>query len=237
MPEPSIQCSTCEVGLCTIYAPTLAVAPDQVCAQRQKIVKARAHQVICRAGERGDLVYTIYSGWACRAMQFPDGRRQILAFLLPGDTINVEAVVTADYAPPFSVRALTDITMCAFKAEAVHDIIFSNDAQRRRFASYIISQMSLTDQRLADLGQRRAVGRIAQLVLDLESTLRARGLIAGDTFEFPLRQEDLGDALGLTASHVNRTLVALRQSGVLELRQGKLQLLDRQALADIAAKY
>lgn len=237
MPGSSLQCSTCDVGSCAIYAPTLASAPEQVCTQRQKIVKARAHQLICRAGERDEFVYTIYSGWACRAMQFPNGRRQILAFLLPGDTINVEAVVSADHAPPFSVRALTDVTLCAFKGETVHDIIFSSDAQRRHFATCMIRQMSLTDHRLADLGQRRAVGRIAQLVLDLESTLRARGLIAGDTFEFPLRQEDIGDALGLTASHVNRTLVALRQSRVFELRQGRLQLFDRRALVDIVAKY
>jgi CRP-like cAMP-binding protein len=114
-------------------------------------------------------------------------------------------------------------------------VVDANEVQQRSFSAHVQHMLNQAERRLVDIGRRRAVARIARLVLDIHATLRARGLVAGDTFEFPLRQEDLADALGITTAHANRTLLTLRRLGALDIRQGQARLLDIDALKRIGA--
>jgi CRP-like cAMP-binding protein len=229
-----ITCENCRTGPHTIYGPTFRQHPDSIQAKRSEILRFKAHQTILRADEAARSAYIVRSGWAYRAAQCPDGRRQILSFFVPGDTINIEAVWVEGHRVPFAVRALTDIELCSFEAGALKDIVFSDAAQQHCFAAHVQHQIAFLEHRLLDVGRRRAVARIARLVLDLEQLLRSRGLADGDVFDFPLRQEDIGDALGMTASHINRTLAALRQRGILSLAQGRAHILNRDELEKIA---
>lgn len=193
---------------------------------RTAVLRFRAHQVIKRPNEAIDRVYTLKEGWACRSVMFQDGRRQILSFMLPGDTICVEGICVEDYALPYQARALTDVTLCSFSPTRLHDVVFASEQQREFFARYVLEQKALAERRLADIGRRRAMGSLAQLVLELFRTLSARGLAEGTVIDFPLRQEDIADALGLTPAHVNRTLVLLKRRGVMEISQSKLRVMD-----------
>lgn len=231
----SLACGECKVGKSTIYAPTFCRSPDQVQAKRTRVVRVRPRQIIQRAHETPTAIYTIKSGWACRAVHFSDGRRQIVSFLLPGDAVNTEAMWQRRLEADVTTRALTEVTLCAFEPAAMHDMISASDEQRFALASFQRRTQAMSERRLVDIGKRRAVARVARLVLDLESVLRERRLCSGDVVDFPLRQEDVADALGLTAAHVNRTLVGLRRDGVFELRQGKAHFHDRAELERIGA--
>ena len=73
--------------------------------------------------------------------------------------------------------------------------------------------------------------RVATLLLDIRSRLRLVDGSSGSTFELPLTQQDLGDAVGLTKTHVNRSLRALEATGFLE-RDGKIiRIVDVDALS------
>lgn len=228
-------CNTCKIGALTIYAPTFAQSPQTICGLRKQVVRYRAHQTIQRAGEVPSRAYTLLKGWACRAIHFPDGRRQILSVLLPGDTICIENIWVDNYKVPFTVRSLTDVVLCAFEPRDLLGIVDANVPQQRMFSTHVQHMINQAERRLVDIGRRRAVARIARLVLDIHSTLRERGLVEGETFEFPLRQEDLADALGITTAHANRTLLTLRRMGALEIRLGQARLLDIEALKRIGA--
>ncbi len=232
-PDQIADCATCNIGAAAIYGPTFLKSAALVSDKRISTLRFKAHQIIHRSGETPKISYTLKEGWAYRAVNLHDGRRQILSFVLPGDTICIEAIWVPNYRVPFTVRTLTDVTLCGFPPEALNDIINSNAAQRDCFAVHIQRQSALAERRLLDVGQRRAIARIACLVLDLESVLRSRDLSHGDTIAFPIRQEDIGDSLGLTTAHVNRTLLELRRRGVLDIRQGQAHLLDRQELKKI----
>jgi CRP-like cAMP-binding protein len=227
-------CANCTVGPIAIYAPTLAERPEAVCAARAQVLHFRAHQIIKRADEPIDWVYTLRQGWACRSVQFPDGRRQILSFLLPGDTINFEAICVESYAASYAVRALTDVTLCAFRPAALHEITSADSYQRQFSARYMLGQKEAAERRLADIGRRRALGSLSQLILELYILLRHRGLARANSASFPLRQEDLADALGLTPAHVNRTLLELKRRAILEIRRGELLIHDLDHLQAIA---
>ena len=85
------------------------------------------------------------------------------------------------------------------------------------------------------LGRGNAVERIATLMLDFRGRLMQAGLVNGDDFQLPLTQEQIGDHLGLTVVHVNRTLKKLREEGVLTAASGRARIHDVEALASYAA--
>lgn len=230
-----INCAACPIGPLTIYGASVQECPEEVCAKRKAVLRARPHQLIQSAGDPADWVFTVFRGWALRSVHFPDGRRQVIAILLPGDTGPMEALWAPGQRFHSSVRALTHVVMCTFSPEDMRAMVFGSETQRERVAGFTLRQKTRIERLLADIGRRRAIGRVAQLVLDLDETLRERGMTHGDGFEFPLRQEDIADMLGLTKAHVNRTLVTLRKQSVLEIKQGWLHLLNRQLLTEIAA--
>ena len=235
MKASEVNCQNCAVGPSTLYSVTHAKTPEAITTLRRETVTFRAHQVIQKAGDMPKTTYTLLSGWAYRAVHFKDGRRQILSFLMPGDMINVGSIWIEEFTIGFYVRALTDVRLCAFDSDDLRRVINSSEAQQARFAAHIQRQFLLAERRLVDVGQRLATARIARLVLDLAATLRDRGLSTGDAIEFPLRQEDIADALGLTTAHVNRTLLKLRRLGLLDLKLGRAHILDRAKLQIMGA--
>ena len=84
------------------------------------------------------------------------------------------------------------------------------------------------------LGRRTAISRLAQLFCELRLRLRTVGLAQNDSYHFPLTQVEIGECLGLTSVHVNRTLQELRRRGLVELERRQVRILDLPALQSIA---
>lgn len=79
---------------------------------------------------------------------------------------------------------------------------------------------------LVNIGQRDAYERVAHLLSELWLRMKMVGLTTGNSFELPVTQIELGDTLGLTSVHVNRTLQRLRADGLINLAQGRLHIPD-----------
>jgi CRP-like cAMP-binding protein len=189
---------------------------------------ARPRQTIIRAGERLIGIPVLVEGWAVRVSRLPDGRRQILSFLLPGDLISVGAAFTERLA--YFVEAVTPVR-CIYYDRA--DFTAQLSADPRKFNAFVKLLLSDKDRAFdlaVDLGRRDASERIARLILHLMQRLEARGLVSENAFDLPLRQQHIADATGLTSVHVNRVFCALRQNGIVEMRNGRLKVLDLAAL-------
>jgi CRP-like cAMP-binding protein len=89
-------------------------------------------------------------------------------------------------------------------------------------------------ERLTSLGRRDAVGRVAHLLLEVHGRLQRRGGGDAKGGPVPLKQAHIADALGLSVEHANRALAVLRKDGVATLAKGRLDILDRQAMEDVA---
>jgi CRP-like cAMP-binding protein len=79
---------------------------------------------------------------------------------------------------------------------------------------------------IANIGQRNAIARTAHLISELSVRLAQAGMVHNGRFEIPLTQEDLGDTLGITSVHMNRTLMELRARWLLDLRSKRAYLHD-----------
>jgi CRP-like cAMP-binding protein len=85
-----------------------------------------------------------------------------------------------------------------------------------------------------NLGRRDARGRIAHLLCELADRLEASGVVNGAAYDFPITQEQIADATGLTPVHTNRTLQALRKDGLISLTASRLEIVDWDRLVELA---
>lgn len=174
----------------------------------------------------------IISGWAARVRELRDGRRQLVQLILPGDPL----------APQLQVHDQLQLVQCLTMVQAVDGtavrlaardpVKFPGIAAATELAA--AQERALMMEQVTRLGRQTAYERMANLFFELHYRCKAVGLVHGDSFPFPLTQESLGDLLGLSVVHVNRTLQLMRREGVIQLRQGRLTLLNQAMLATTA---
>lgn len=176
--------------------------------------------------------YVFEDGWACLYRVLNDGRRQIVNFVIPGDFVGLAAFSTpiADY----SVSALTACKVRSFRTARLADTARRLPALQQVFEWSVRRDLAILQERVVDIGRRTARERMAHLLLELMYRLRAVGLCDDRVFDLPLTQEMLGDALGLSIVHVNRTLRRLNHDGLIRYRPGRIEIVDGDRLAEIA---
>lgn len=167
--------------------------------------------------------HLILSGWAARVRILLDGRRQFLNFLLPGDIVGLYHHQRP--VAPTSIITLTEVTTC------VPPDLGALPALDEAYAiSHALDEAYLLAQ-IARLGRMNAMERIGDLMLELHERLELSELTHGRSFDLPITQETLADALGLTAVHVNRMLQAARRGGDLIWSSRSMTIPDPHALA------
>jgi len=227
---PCLECPVRTVTVCG-FIPEAQLARDS--GVRLGFRHIRAKRVFQREGDRTAEVFTVYAGWAFRFRLLPDGRRQILTFFLPGDLIGVHSL--SHSAVQSTLQAVNDLTLCAFDITRYKAAARENAEPRRKLEEERRKRVQFMDELIIDLGRRSAQERIVRLILEFYVRERARNAVDSDSFEFPLRQEHLADALGLTVVHVSRTLASLRAQKLLSLTRNMLKILDLQRLAALGA--
>lgn len=195
-----------------------------------RFVDAR-RDLICE-GDKPRYVHLVLEGWACRYKQLPDGKRQIVALFIPGDfcDANVYILKSMDH----SIGAITRLKVAMITPEEMNEL--TADRPRITQALWWHELVSAAVQRewTLNLGQRSAYERLAHLLIELYVRLNIVGRAHDGRCDFPLTQNDLADATGLTSVHVNRTLQELRRDGLIELERKQLQILDLQRMIDVA---
>jgi CRP-like cAMP-binding protein len=224
------RCNACQIRRFAPYSdvPATSIKFLQSARAGHRLLPPRRN--IYHEERKSDEVFTLYDGWAFTYKLLPDGRRQILDFLLPGSFIGLH-MLWFD-AMPHSVQTLTPVSLCVFDKEKFRDLLKGKPEYDWELLKYSASCQALSDERLSDLGRRTAKERIARLVLDIHDQMAVRGLVNGGIFRFYLRQEHIADALGLTKVHVSRTLQALRHEGLLEISRRTATILDMRGLKE-----
>jgi CRP-like cAMP-binding protein len=176
----------------------------------------------------GDVLF-LREGWAYRYRLLADGRRQVVNFLIPGDLIGPFTPTAKQFA-----ATLTTSSLCRLARRDLADAIRDRPAFSAAVEAMIAAEYDLLAERTVSLGRRNAKERLSHLLLELSERLKRVGLVAKDSFALPLTQEMIGDALGLSVVHVNRTLRALREEGLASVGYGRATIHDREALSRVA---
>jgi CRP-like cAMP-binding protein len=171
-------------------------------------------------------------GLACRYKMLPDGGRQIMAFMLPGDFCDIHIAVLE--AMDHSIVTLTKAQVASLPRLQMEALVEARPAITRAFWWSQLVDQGVLRAWIVSMGRRKSTERIAHLMCELYIRMRNIGLATDDQCEMPLTQIVLADAVGLTPVHVNRVLRQLRLDKVMDLRSGSLTILDPAKLARIA---
>lgn len=191
-----------------------------------------ANRDILQAGEVGGNVLIWTAGWGFRYKTWPEGKRQILDFLLPGDLIGLQSGLLG--IVDHSVRSLTVAKLCAFDSRGLEDLFRNHGNVALALAKNRSLEERRMDARFAMVGRRSAVERLAFLFVDLLEWLGGEGGLEMNRCSFPLRRQHMADAVGLTGAHVNRTLNQFRRDRFATIERGVLTVGDYPALVRLS---
>jgi CRP-like cAMP-binding protein len=228
-------CFECDLRARGVFKP---VTPDELRVindmKREHLVLPAGAEII-RAGDGAPELFTLYSGWAFRFKSLSDGRRQILNFLLPGDLLGLQAAMFD--AAQYGIEALTEIQLCKLPRRKVWELFEKMPGLAFDVAWLGSREESHVDENLTSAGRRSAIERTAALIIALYKRARALGMVSDETFVFPLTQQHIADALGLSLVHTNKTLARLRRMGMFKRTNGSMTVTNPRILERVAQHF
>jgi CRP-like cAMP-binding protein len=183
-------------------------------------------------GDEPQVLHVILDGLACRYKILADGRRQITAFLVPGDLCDFHVFLLPRVDD--NVATLAPSLVASVPRQEVEAALAERPVLARAFWSSLLRDVSILREWLVNVGRRSAYERMAHLLWELYLRHAAVGKVSEGAFHLPLTQADLADALGLSTVYVNKTITRLRASGIIETDRRQIRVLRPEELSMIA---
>lgn len=227
-------CRACPLRSLSAFKPLPEEKIDFIQSLKSNHLSIDAGGWIIHAGQTAEL-FTLFSGWAFRFKTLPDGRRQILNFMLPGDLLGLQASLFSDAL--YDVVALTAVELCVFPRSKIW-LLFDRTPELAFDITWLgAREESQVDDNLLTVGARSATEKVAALIIGLYRRASSLGMVRDKTLLFPLSQQHIADALGLSLVHTNKTINRLRRMGVFDFSHGSLILLDLSVLERISQAF
>ena len=187
---------------------------------------------LVREGDTPAECTVVLSGLLCRHTHLRNGGRQIMSFHIPGDMPDLHSLFIKRMDHNLGAVAATRIMTIPHevmrKALRAHPRL--NDLLWRE----TLIDAAIFRQWMVRIGRRDAVKRLAHLLCEIMTRMQAVGLGEADVCNLPMTQTDLGDALGLSNVHVNRSLQELRKRGLVDFQRSSLRIASSEGLKELA---
>ncbi len=188
----------------------------------------RADHDVVRERDRPNQCCVVLEGWLHRYKMLEDGSRQIFSFHVAGDIPDLQSLHLR--VMDHSLAALRDSRLAMIPHEAIRRLIKNFPRLGDVLWRDTLIDAAIFRQWMLGMGRKHAGARIAHLFCELLTKMQAVGLTNGTSCHFPVTQTAMGDALGLSTVHVNRSLMDLRELGLIRLEKQTLTVPDREAL-------
>ena len=179
-------------------------------------------------GERPSECCLVLEGFACRYKLLSDGKRQILSFHTPGDIPDLQSLHLK--VMDHSLGTLVPSRVAFIPHQSVSDLTRYYPRVAAAFWRDTLIDAAIFREWMVGLGRRSAYQRIAHLICEMAMRFKAVGLTTDHTYNLPVTQAELGDALGLSTVHVNRVIQQLRSEGLITFESRKVTALDWEGL-------
>lgn len=210
--------------------PDLRSAFDQFSGRLLRTI--RGGERLAEEGAHRASLFLLLEGWARRYKTLKDGRLQITSLLIPGDVINTESLYSQ--RSDHSVSAISAGKVIEIAGKDLEPLMKRRPDLLNALLRQQLAQGSIEREWVVNVGQRKATERLAHLLCELFYRLEAVGLTRGRECDFPLTQECLAQATGMTTVHINRVIQRLRARGLIILDRKQLTVLDLRALRTLA---
>jgi CRP-like cAMP-binding protein len=186
---------------------------------------------IISEGDAPSDVHLILKGFACRNKVTPEGDRQIVAYMVPGDFCDLHVAVLGQM--DHSTSTLSDCEVVDIPLRVVETMAARPQLVRALWWATLVDEGTLREW-LVNLGTREAKQKVAHVFCELLFRLRSVGLAPGNEYQLPITQRDLADTVGLSHVHLNRALQSLRAEGLIGFESKWLTIRDLRRLAEIS---
>ena len=191
-----------------------------------------ARQDLIREGDETGPMFVVLEGWICRYKILPNGTRQIMAFLMPGDACDLHIKMLAEM--DHGIQAVTPAVVATVSRVEMESMMHEHrNIARAMYTAQLVDE-GIMRAWIVSMGRRSSLERVAHLICELYLRARTIGLTHDGDFALPLSQLVLADALGMTAVHINRVLKELRLAGAMALARGSVTIMDAGKLVQIA---
>jgi CRP-like cAMP-binding protein len=191
-----------------------------------------AERTVVSDGQRATECCLIAEGFCARSKTIGDGKRQILSIHIPGEIPDLMSLFL--HVMDHDVWTLTPCTLGFIRHETLQRLHRRQPNVAELFWRDTLIDAAMFREWIVNVGQRPAPARLAHVMVELRERLKVVGRVNGNSFEMPLTQEQIGEALGITAVHANRVIKQLRQEGIVELYRGRVTVLDEGKLMELA---
>jgi CRP-like cAMP-binding protein len=195
-------------------------------------VKMAAKQVIREQGDPVEGVFLLRSGWVSAFVDLPDGTRQLVRVHLPSDVLGAPSL--ALHVAAESLVATTDIVVATLSFDAMGEIFRSMPRVAASLFLCANQERVILMDRLTSIGRTSSAQRLAAFLLHIHERLVAINPRQSALFEMPLTQKHLGEAIGLTTIHVNRTFRKFLDAGMVVRKGRAIELCNLPALRQLA---
>jgi len=189
-------------------------------------------QDIVKEGARPKASSLVVSGLAARYKVLAGGGRQFTALHVPGDFVDLQSLLLKkmDHA----VVALTPMRVARVAHATLRQVTDDFPHLARLLWLTTLVDGAIHREWILSMGRRQAPARLAHLVCELFMRLQAVGKVDGMSFALPLTQAQMGDVLGVSSVHMNRTLQELRRDGMIKWQGPIVTIKDWQRLKSFA---
>ena len=210
------------------YVSLTASETDALERLEDQVRTYRRDALIRHENDKARELFVVRKGWLHSYALLSNGSRQIMRLHFPGDLLGLSSLAFGQATD--SIMAVTDVELCPLDRDSLASVF----EQHPRLAALIFTicvaeRVSLAD-RLASIARTSARARVATLLCELIARMRISGGRDLQDFHIPLTQEEIGDATGLTAVHVNRMMRNLVDDGLIGRNGNVITLLDEARL-------
>lgn len=201
------------------------------CLPRRPKTYSEGEEIIAEASRPKESCLVL-SGFVARAQYLSTGKRQLTAVHGPGDFVDLHSFLLKQM--DHGVVALSSCRV-AFIPHANLKVVTETAPHLTRML-WLSTIVDAAIQRawITCLGRRSAIQHLAHMICEPYLRLEIVGLATEGKFDFPVTQAELGDMLGLSNVHVNRTLQELRGTGLVRWQSGTVDIRDFEALSVFA---
>jgi CRP/FNR family transcriptional regulator, anaerobic regulatory protein len=195
--------------------------------RRERRISAGDRLVV--EGDKSEHLYVVQHGWLHSSVQLASGGRQILRFHYAGDLVGTSSI--AWHTAAATLTAVEDCTISELPKANLGRLFAAQPRLAGVLYAVAAAETVALSDRLTAIGRMGAIDRLATLLLDTLARLRTTAGGVVDSFDLPLTQADLGDAVGLTKVHVNRTFREMEARNWIERQGRRIRIVDEALLA------
>ncbi|RSU48384.1 Crp/Fnr family transcriptional regulator [Sphingobium yanoikuyae] len=227
-----IPCEDCALRKMAPFKQFTTPELSYVSALKSGQIELPPRTVIIEPGKYDGQLFTLFSGWAYRYRVAPSGLRQIIDVLLPGSLIGLQQLMLG--ASDSGVESLTPVTLCVLQGRSLNEIFDDHSKLSSAMVFALMEDERRADRRIEMVAKQSGPERLAYFLLELVDRLQPLGLGNDSMSYFPLQRRHLADLLGLSDTHVSRSMTELRRDDLATIGANSLVIRNRAMMTKLS---